>query len=206
MPAIDDIIAAVPIDQVAARLGVDPATAAAAVRSAVPTLVGGLQANAADPAGASSLASALIDHQGNPGADGNVDLDQVDERDGQAIVGNIFGDKSDQVAHTLAGSSGASSDLIAKVLPILAPIVLAYVAKRFTGGGAATLGGQGPAGGLGDLLGGILGGSGGSAGAGGGIGGALGGLLGGGQSGQSGQTGQGGLGDLLGGLLGGGKR
>jgi hypothetical protein len=76
--------------------------------------------------------------------------------------------------------------------PILAPLVLAFLAKSFGGRGQ---GAQGGGGGLGDILGGLLGGG---SGGGGGLGDIVGGIVGGG--------GGGGLGDVLGGLLGGGKR
>ena len=42
--------------------GVDEATAEQATRQAIPALLGGMQANAEDPAGAMSLAGALGDH------------------------------------------------------------------------------------------------------------------------------------------------
>ncbi|MGC0362450.1 hypothetical protein ABH922_000434 [Rhodococcus sp. 27YEA15] len=195
MASLDDLLTHIPIDQIAQRLGVDQATAESAVRSALPTLVGGLGANAQDPSGAASLTSALASHANATILDDGVDISKVDTQDGQKIVSNIFGSNSDQVASTL-GSVGGGNDLVKQLLPILAPIVLAYLAKQFTGGGAPA-GAQasgGSGGGIGDLLGGLLGG--GNSG-GGGIGGALGGLLGG-----SG----GGIGDLLGGLLGGGKK
>ncbi len=83
-----------------------------------------------------------------------------------------------------------------QLLPILAPIVLAYLAKPSSPVAVPARRLRPPvAAGSGDLLGGSLGGGGNS---GGGIGGALGGILGG--------SGGGGLGDLLGGLLGGGKK
>ena len=62
LSAIDEILADIPIGQLAAQLGVDEATAEAATRQAIPALLGGLQANAEDPAGAASLAGALGDH------------------------------------------------------------------------------------------------------------------------------------------------
>lgn len=205
MASLDELISQIPIGQLAAKLGVDEATAKSAVERALPTLVGGLEANAQDPAGAASLESALNNHSASGLLDGGVDLDQVDEADGAKIVSNVFGDKKNDVASALGGiSGGADSGLVAKVLPLLAPIVLAYLAKRLTGGGQAS--GQASGGGLGDLLGSVLGGA--SGGSGGGLGGGLGGVLGGilgGASGGSGGSG-GGLGDLLGGLLGGGKR
>ena len=153
------------------------------------------------PAGAASLESALQSHADTSLLDDGVDISKVDTADGQKIVSNIFGGNTDQVASALGGvGGGGGNDLVKQLLPILAPIVLAYLAKQFTGGGAGAQTQASGGGGLGDLLGGILGGGGNSGGgnSGGGIGGALGGILGG--------SGGGGLGDLLGGLLGGGKK
>jgi uncharacterized protein YidB (DUF937 family) len=48
--AVDDILADIPMDQLAAQLGVDEATAEQAARQALPALLGGMQANAEDPA------------------------------------------------------------------------------------------------------------------------------------------------------------
>lgn len=195
MASLDDLLSQIPIDQIAQQLGVDHATAETAVKSALPTLVGGLGANAQDEAGAASLESALQSHANTTILDDGIDISKVDTEDGQKIVANIFGNNTDQVASTLGGVGGGN-DLVKQLLPILAPIVLAYLAKQFTGGGNATQtqASTGGGGGLGDLLGGLLGGG----NSGGGIGGALGGLLGG--------SGGGGIGDLLGGLLGGGKK
>ncbi|MFC9788720.1 DUF937 domain-containing protein [Rhodococcus sp. NPDC127528] len=199
MASIDELLSQIPISQIAEQLGVDEATATTAVRSAIPTLVGGLEANAQDPDGAASLEHALAQHSDPAFLAGGVDLDQVDAADGEKIVANVFGDSTDQVVSALGGVGGAGgSSLVSKLLPMLAPIVLAFVAKQMsgnTGGGAQAQSAGG--GGLGDLLGGLLGG--GQSG-GGGLGNVLGGLLGGGQSAG------GGLGDLLGGLLGGGKK
>lgn len=184
MSATDEILADIPIQQLAAQLGVDEVTAEAATRQAIPALLGGLQANAEDPAGAASLAGALGNHSSSL-IDGGVNLDDVDTNDGEKIVSNIFGPQSTNVAQTLGGNLGQQSGLLQKLLPILAPIVMSYLARRLTGGGQQGGGQQG--GGSGDMLGGLLGS-----------------MLGGG-AGGTGAAG-GGLGDLLGGLLGGGRR
>jgi hypothetical protein len=184
MSAVDEIISQIPLSQLASQLGTDEQTAGAAVQQAIPALLGGMQANAQDPAGAASLAGALGNHSAGL-IDGGVDLNQVDAGDGSKIVQNIFGGQSDQVAQTLGGSLGGNrSELMQKLLPILAPIVMSYLVKRL-GGGAAAGGAAGGAGG--GLLGSILGG-----------------VLGGGDSAGGGSAG--GIGDLLGGLLGGGRR
>jgi hypothetical protein len=178
MSATDEILANIPIRDLAAQLGVDEATAEAATRQAIPALLGGMHANAADPAGAASLAGALGDHPSDL-VDGGVNLDQVDTDDGQKIVGNIFGNNTSQVAQTLGAHVGQQSGLIQKLLPILAPIVLAYLSKRLTGGSQG--GGSGNV--LTDVLGGMLGGGGSQAG-----------------------SGTGSILDMLGGMLGGGRR
>lgn len=232
MSEIDDILAALPMGQIAAELGVDEADAEAASRAALPALLGGLQANAADEAGALSLGRALAGHDDSLlGAD----LSAVDVQDGRKIVGHIFGDQTSDVVSTLGGLPGTGgSGLIGKLLPILAPIVLSYLARSLGQGGGGGLGSI-----LGSILGGagarmpsprggstadaspgsledILGGSGGGGGQAGGLGDILGDVLGGalGQPSQSQQRSQrqsaqpdaGSIIDILGGLLGGGRR
>src|ERR687897_61296 len=187
MSATDEILANIPLTQLAAQLGVDEAPAEAATRQAIPALLGGLQANAQDPAGAASLAGALGNH---PSAlvDGGVNLDEVDTADGEKIVGNIFGPNTTQVAQTLSNNVGQQSGLIQRLLPILAPIVLAYISKRLTGGGGLGGAGAGQGGGgnvLTDLLGNMLGG---------------------GRQQPGADQGGGSVLDMLGGLLGGGRR
>ena len=231
MSEIEEILSQVPMDQVAAVLGVDQSEAEEVTRTAIPALLGGMQANAADPDGAASLMNAVEQHDTTAlGAD----LDQIDTQDGERIVHNVFGEQTPDVMARLGGATpGEGSSLIQKLLPIIAPIVMAYLAKKLqgaTGGGTAAatddpmgglggmLGGAGGAGagGLGDVLGSVLpqrevppgGGATGSSGSahGGGIGDILGQVLGGagGAQTQPGTpTGQGGIGDLLGGVLGG---
>jgi hypothetical protein len=185
MDNVDDIVAGIPMNALAEQLGVDPNTAESAVRQALPALLGGMQANAADPAGAASLAGALEEHPPEL-VTGGVDLDQVDPNDGEKIVGNIFGRNTDQVVQTLGTNfgGGAGSDLIKRLLPLLAPIVLSYLSSRMRGGGGVRPDQSQPAGGVGDLLGSILAG-----------------MAPGTQSSQGGS-----ILDMLGGLLGGGRR
>jgi hypothetical protein len=178
MSQIDEILSAIPIDRLAAQLGVDPDTAEDAVRKAVPSLLGGMEANAQDPAGAASLSRAVGGHS-SALVDGGVNLDDVDTDDGDRIVSNVFGPERNQVVNQLAGSTKADSGLIGKLLPLLAPIVMSYLAKQMSGRSAAPGGGGG---GIADILGGVLGGGGGGGKAGGfDIGSVLGGLLGGGK-------------------------
>ena len=203
MDTADEILSQIPLDQLAQRLGVDEATAEQAVRQAVPALLGGMEANARDPGGAASLEKALGQHAGSSLQ--GLDLGSIDTADGEAIVGNVFGDNSEQVINKL-GEQGGGSGIMQKLLPILAPIVLSMLAGKFLGQGQAGRGQDlgpvpsgGGTGGLEDLIGSATG----AGGLAGGIGDLLGGLLGGSEgSGGSSDV----IGDLLGGLLGGGSK
>ncbi|WP_378736852.1 DUF937 domain-containing protein [Nocardia brasiliensis] len=195
MTSFDDLLSQVPIAQIAAKLGVDENTAKTAVQAALPTLLGGLRANATKPEGAASLVGALDNHGDLVEGEGAVDIDKVDVADGSKIVENVFGDEKNTVISALGATEGTGgNDLIGKLMPILAPIVLAYLAKQMTGGASGTAPQTPPqsdGGGLGDLLGGLLGGSSKS----GGIGGAIGEAL--------AKNAGGALGNVLGGLFGG---
>ena len=197
MADLDDLYAQIPTQQIAQRLGADENEVSSAVKTLLPVLVGGLQHNAADPGAAAGIAAAADNHAASGLLDGGVDVDQVDEADGSKAIAKIFGgNDTGQVASALSGGGAGNSELINKLLPILAPIVLAYIGRKLSGGQSATSGQSG--GGLGDILGGILGGG---QGAGGGgdnpLGSILGSVLGGDKGGP--------LGDILGGLLGGRK-
>lgn len=196
MAGLEELFAQIPVRDIAARLGVDEGEVDNAVRTLVPALVGGVQANVqADDIDSSDLEAAVGSQAASGLLDGGVTVDDVDAGEGDRIVSNIFGgNNSDNVASALAGGGAGNGDLIKKLLPILAPIVLAYIGKQF-GGGAATPQGSG-GGGLGDVLGGMLGG------AGGGGNNPLGSILG---SVLGGQGGNNPIGDILGGLLGGKK-
>lgn len=190
MSPVDEILSQIPMSRLAGQLGVDEKTAEAATRQALPALLGGIQANTDDPGGASSFANAVQKHDAGL-VDGGVDLGRVDTADGDKIVGNVFGQNRGQVVQQLGGLPGlggaAGQDLIAKLLPILAPIVMSWLASKLTGGAAAAPAPTQAApagGGIGDVLGGILGG-----------------VLAGGGGGAAPN-----IGDLLGGLLGGGRR
>ena len=228
MGSYDEILDQVPIDQLAGQLGVGSDEVRQAAEQALPALLGGLQANASDPAGADSLLAALSDHQGAV-----TSLGDVDEQDGRAIVGNIFGGNTDQVVGRLGELSGTSGSLVQKLLPLLAPIVMSWLAKKMgqgglggmLGGGSDSTGTAGAGTGGGSTEGGPLfpGGAGAdsgpvqapgsatSTGAAAGGSGPLQDILGqvlGGGAGSSGGSGGAGdiLGGLLGGLLGSGKR
>ena len=118
--------------------------------------------NAQDPEHASKIESAADNHAASGLLDGGVSVDQVDEADGLQAVAKIFGgNDTGQVAGALAGGGGGNSDLIKQLLPILAPIVLAYIGKQLSQRSRRRLKAAGAVRWrrLGDILGSILGGA-----------------------------------------------
>ena len=185
MAGLDDILKALPIDDIASQLGVDPSEAKRAVEQGGATILSGLQRNAQTPEGAAAIEKALGKHGGEV-AGGTVDLKALDTADGQKILGHIFGGQEDAVAARLTDEPKTAGIDFGKLLPILAPIIMGIIANQQKSK-APTQDAQTQGGGLGDLIGGLVGGgasggsgSGGSASPGGiDIGGLLGGLLGG---------------------------
>ena len=220
MSALDDILGALPADQISQQLGTSPDEVRTTAAAVLPALLGGLQANAGDPGGAGSILQALGQHDDDL-LTGGADLSAIDEQDGSAIASHIFGDQQDEVVNRLGGlpgvgGSGFGGDLVKKLIPILAPMVLSWLANRVLKGGGGGLGGGTASARPADTAPSLPGGSGGAS-APGSLDDLLRDVLGGATSGPGGAaSGQGGsaggfdpgsiIGDVLGGILGGGRR
>lgn len=182
MSDFDGLLDLIPVGDIAKQLGVPEDVAEAAVKQAIPAIIGGMAANAKDSGGAKSLEKALSKHTSSSGK--KVSVKDIDTADGEKIVNNVFGAKKNDVVAAVADTSkgDVTKELIAKLLPIIAPIVISFIASQFLGQKTETPAAkeEAPAessGGIGDLLGGLLGSAGGQEV----IGSVLGGLLGGGK-------------------------
>lgn len=201
MAGLDDLFNQIPVADIASKLGADPGEVNQAIKTLVPTLLGSIQENVqADDIDSTELESAVVAEGESDLLTGGVNVDQIDEGQGNQLIASLFGgNDTNQVASALSGAGAGGGDLIKRLLPMLAPIVLAYVGKQFAQKNAAGVQAQAaPGGGIGDVLGSILGGAGGAGGGGNNaLGSILGGVLGGNQGGA--------IGNILGGLLRGGK-
>jgi hypothetical protein len=154
--ALDDILKQVPIDDIAAKLGVSPAEATKAVEQGGAVLLSGLAKNAQTSEGSTAIQNALKRHEGKAGVS---KVDDIDQTDGGKIVQHVLGSDAGEVAAKLNASEKTPGIDFGKLLPILAPIVMGLIAnatkdKSADGTASAETGG----GGLGDVLGGLLGG------------------------------------------------
>ncbi len=147
-----------PTGQIAQQLGTDPNTAASAIAAALPMIMGALGNNAQQPGGAGALFNALQrDHAGagamdlgsmlggllgggqSAGAGGLGGLlgsvlgggaPASRQMDGGGILGHIFGSAQPRAEAGLGQATGMRGDQASKLLKILAPIVMAYLAKQ----------------------------------------------------------------------------
>lgn len=117
------------IQQMSRTLGADPAATSNAVSLALPTLLGGLSRNAAQPQGAAALDTALNAHDGSildnlggllGGGGGGV---------GGAILGHIFGGRRETVEQGVGRASGLDTAQVAQLMAMLAPIVMGVLGR-----------------------------------------------------------------------------
>lgn len=182
MAGLNDILKNLPIDDIASKLGVDPGTAMSGVLEGGQTILAGLQKETETEQGAESLKEALKKHAGEKKV---TSADEIDEEDGKNILGHIFGGEQEKVASELNASEQTTGGLdFGKLLPMLAPIIMNFVANQKNEKEKETDGGLD----LGGLLGGILGGGSGQGG-----------------SSQGGGIDLGAIGNILGGFFGGKK-
>ena len=174
------------------QFGLTPEQTKAAFDALAPVVAAGMQRNGNAGGGLSDIIEAMTKSQSG----GTSAL----TKHGNDVLGEIFKTKdvSRGVADEVSATTGIGPAILKKMLPVIASIVMAQIAKQMTSGGSSGDGG------LGDILGQVLGGGAGQptqTNSGGGFGDILGQILGGAAGGQS--SGGGDLGDILGQVLGG---
>ena len=128
------------IDSIARELGVDPQMAQMGASVLLPAIVAGVGRSNASPSGSQGglgdLIGAVLGGGGGGLLDAVTSASPTPVDAGNVILGQIFGnrDTSRSVAAEAAGASGLSSDLLKRMLPLLAMAVMGYLAQR---GGAS---------------------------------------------------------------------
>lgn len=144
------------IETMARELGVNESVAQAGAAALLPSILGGFKKTTqAQPSGLDGLGGLLGQLGGGGLLDSVLRPQPTPVNKGNEILGQIFGSK--EVSRTVAAGAeqqtGISSDLLKKMLPIVAMMVAGYMAKQ---GGDNS--GNSSGGGIGGLIGGLLGG------------------------------------------------
>lgn len=119
------------IGQISRQIGADEDSTSRAISGALPMMMAALTRNAQTPDGASSLFNALKrDHDGSLLDDLGGFLGQAESGPGDAILGHVLGNRRSSVENGLSQMSGLNLGSIGKLLPILAPILLAALGRK----------------------------------------------------------------------------
>jgi hypothetical protein len=118
------------IGRIGEQLGIPQAQAQAAVAAALPLLVGALGRNAQQPQGASSLFEALGRDHAGVGV-GNAMANALGGGgDGGSILDHVFGRRQRSAEQGLGTATGLGNERAGALLRLLAPVVMAYLAKQ----------------------------------------------------------------------------
>jgi hypothetical protein len=148
------------VSQLSQQLGADPNTTRQAVPAALTALLGGLSQNAQQPGGAQQLDNVLADHEGGAlNSLGSLLGGGSIGSQGGGILGHIFGNHQPAVASQVGQRTGLDPSQAGRLLILLAPFVLHYLARQRqqqpvnagAGAGYAPAGG-GMTGGITDIL------------------------------------------------------
>lgn len=128
------------IDQISQNYNLSEKETRTAVEELIPALSRGLNQNSKQTPGMDDLLEALrtgkhASYVDNPGQLGKPETVQQ----GNDILGHIFGSKevSREVANRASRSSGLSSTVLKKLLPVLATVVMGTLGKKVLGGSSA---------------------------------------------------------------------
>jgi len=143
------------VNSLSRRFGLTEQQVQSALGTLVPALSQGLRRNTAQPGGLESLASALGGGRHQRYLEDPASLEQPETvEDGNGILGHIFGSKdvSRQVASAAAERTGISSDMLKKMLPVVAAMVMGSLSRKAQSQGTPSPGGVGGLGGLTSML------------------------------------------------------
>jgi hypothetical protein len=148
------------LQQLSRSFGLDQDQTTSALSSLVPALGAGLARNASQAGGLDALLGALSSRRHESYIDNPEILGSGDTiADGNGILGHILGSKevSRGVAHNAAAQTGISAEVLKKMLPVVATMVMGMLSKQNTGAALQNSGADAaPGGGLMDILGGFL--------------------------------------------------
>jgi hypothetical protein len=147
------------VRQLGSQFGLNETQTASALSALAPALSAGLRQNIQSPDGLSGLLGALSggNHQryiDNPA----VLADAGSVAEGNGILGHVLGSKdvSRQVAAHAGAQTGIAPEVLKRMLPLVATLVMGAMSRHAAAGGGASIAPGAGAGGLLEMLGGAL--------------------------------------------------
>jgi hypothetical protein len=138
------------VRQLGSQVGLPPEKASAALSALMPALAAGFQRNMQSQGGLESLMAALSSGKHTQYIDNPASLsDPTTVADGNGILGHLLGSKevSREVANRASAQTGLSADVLKRLLPLAATLMMGAFAKQQAGGASSTTAGPGGSGG-----------------------------------------------------------
>ena len=132
-----------PMQQMSSQLGIGEQQTSQAVATALPLLLGALGKNASQPQGAQALLGALQKDHAGGGSNIAGLLGSVlgggggRQTDGAGILGHILGSSQQRAESGLAQASGLDAGKAGQLMKMLAPLVMAFLARQTQQGDAS---------------------------------------------------------------------
>ena len=143
------------VQQLGSQVGLAPDQATAALSALMPALASGFQRNIQSQGGAESLLGALSAGSHRQYIDNPTSLaDPSAVADGNGILGHLLGNKdaSREVASRAAAQTGLSADVLQRLLPLAATLMMGVFSKQSGSASSPTAAIGGATGGIGAML------------------------------------------------------
>ncbi len=121
------------INKLGALLGAEPDQTTDLVKLATPAIIGSLADRAAEPAGIDAIGGALDRLDGSIVDDVGTFFEQGDPTIGAGLLDSVLGRHQHGLGEALTSQSGAPESTIARLLPMLAPVILGALGRRRDG-------------------------------------------------------------------------
>jgi hypothetical protein len=141
--------------QLSSQVGLAPDQTTAALSALVPALAAGVQRNLQSQGGLESLVSALSSGNHGQYIDNPTSLgDRSAVADGNGILGHLLGSKdvSREVASRAAAQTGLSDDVLKRMLPLVATLIMGALSKQSGHASSSVAGPGGSGGGIAAML------------------------------------------------------
>lgn len=120
------------LSSIAKSVGGDEKGVQSAISTAVPLLMGSMAKSASQPSSASGLMD-MLTKSGSSDIMGNLGglLGGSQQSAGSSMVNMLLGSQTNAVANSISQKSGLTSSVVSKLLPIITPMIMSYVGKKF---------------------------------------------------------------------------
>jgi hypothetical protein len=118
------------LQQIAERAGVSPGVAQQAVTAAVPMILGGMAHHATNQGNAEVIHAEADKYAGKAGSLGNLPNIFTGQGESSGLLGKMVGHRHDAIQNGVASAAGIDKAQAAKVIGVVAPVVLGAIALK----------------------------------------------------------------------------